>query len=141
MACWGGEDYRARQNAFKERESLVKNAFDQQMISSDELESDIDNEDAHAHKRVKAAHGRDNLGRRPRMRRQRKYEAAGHFDYRRDQAQANDIAMNERYLADPEWIRDSRFGRSEWDRLVTDGPTAAAPSITGAEGRSRLIPR
>ncbi len=117
---WGGKDYRARQDALKGREALVKNAFDQQMTKTDEIQFDIGDEKAYQHERMKAKYGDKYIGRRPRLSPQREGETYADFTDRRDEALEDDIVNNDRYRVAPEWVRGSKFGRNAWDRLVSD---------------------
>lgn len=116
----GGKDYRARQEALKQREALVSSAFTQRMTQFDEHQYDLENEDAYDHEMVKQTVGDGYIGRQPRIGPWRGGENYLDYQDRRDEALENDVAGNERYNNAPQWIKDSKFGRTEWDRLVSD---------------------
>jgi len=116
----GGKDYRARQEALKQRGDMVKNAFTQRMTQFDEYQYDLGNEDAYDHERVKESVGDGYIGRRPRIGPWRGGENYLDYENRRDEVLDNDVAGNDRYNNAPQWIKDSKFGRTEWDRLVSD---------------------
>lgn len=116
----GGKDYRARQETLKQREALVKSAFTQRMTRFDEAQYDLNNEDAENHGRAKRFIGDRYIGRQPRIRPQRQDEDYMKYRDRRNEALENDVAGNQRYNNAPQWIKDSKFGRNAWDRLVSD---------------------
>ena len=116
----GGKDYRARQEALKQREALVKSAFTQRMTQFDEFQYDLGNEDAYHHEMVKQKVGDGYIGRQPRIGPWRGGENYLDYQDRRDEVLENDVAGNERYNNAPQWIKDSKFGRNAWDRLVSD---------------------
>ena len=99
---------------------MVQNIFDQRMTRYDELEYDRNNEDADNHDVAKRVVGDRYIGRRPRIGPQRPGEKYPDYRDRRDETVVNDVAGNDRYNNAPQWIQGSKFGRSEWDRLVSD---------------------
>lgn len=116
----GGKDYRARQEALKQREALVKSAFTQRMTMFDEKQYDLENEDAYDHERVREAVGDGYIGRKVRIQRWRQGENYVDHQMRREEALQNDLIGNQRYNRAPQWIQGSNFGRNAWDRLVSD---------------------
>lgn len=118
----GGKDYRARQEALKQREGMVKDAFTQRQVRYDEYEHDLNNPEAYDHELVRRNVGNSYIGRQPRLPQWRPGEKWDYYDHqmRKEQALENDVVENPRYNEAPQWIRDSSFGRNEWDRLVSD---------------------
>jgi hypothetical protein len=106
----GGKDHRSRQETLKKREALVKSAFEQKMVMFDENEFDRGNKGAYYHQIIKDHFGDAYMGRKPRLR----PSGDAYADLK------GDTLGNPRYYTAPKWIEDSKFGRSEWDRLVSD---------------------
>ncbi len=130
---FGGKDYRARQEALGRRQRVVKNAFDNQMNTWDEVEFDQTHSDAISPDPLLDEHGGKYLGKHARPVEREPGENSFFYDLRRKRQQRADITNNPRYTHVPDWLKESKYASKEWDKLV------GSYADTGVGGKPRNI--
>ena len=137
FGMFGGKDYRARQEDLGRRRNLVSKTFDDSMKMWDEMEFDQQNPDAFRHELTVSKLGaRRYVGRDARPVASRDDESTADFWNRMKSRQRADIAQNPRYNTAPAWLKQSKYARRKWDKLVG----SYADTGRGGKPRNLLTP-